>query len=502
MTRSKTVTDTRSPAAVSGNAGLAPREDSPAENLAAEEALLGALMDSPDALTDLRTRVEPEDFSRPAHRRICRAIYALHDRGDPVDVITTAGELKRTDLLEGVGGELFLYHLWETLPTSASASYYAREVIDQSKRRKTIAVLRDLTREARSAQSDPETFQAEAAQRMAALAAGAPAQRSREIDGAAFAFGDAASAEPVWGRGSEVLWAAGEPLLIVGPDGSGKTTLGLWLVLALMGLTDELLRLPVVRADRRVGLIAADRPAQISRRLKQMVSQEEGEADLRERLLVHRGLLEFDLVEDPRALAGWASSRGLSAVVLDSLGHVVSAPSKDEVGSAIARAVGHVMDAGIELAILYHPRKATPENKKPTSLADVYGSRWITAMAGSVLSLWGDPGDPIIELRHLKQPQAEVGPFRIVVEAGGFLRVQEGTDPLELLRAALGGLTAKSLAEALYEGSARAQVEKARRRLQDLVSRGLAFERPGVAGRGGPSVFFATPPGGRQEPLA
>jgi len=31
---------------------------------------------------------------------------------------------------------------------------------------------------------------------------------------------------PVWGAGNQVLWSSGEPMMIVGPSGVGKTTLG------------------------------------------------------------------------------------------------------------------------------------------------------------------------------------------------------------------------------------------------------------------------------------
>ena len=45
------------------------------------------------------------------------------------------------------------------------------------------------------------------------------------------------------------------------------------------------------------------------------------------------------------------------------------------------------------------------------------GSRWITALAGSVVSLWGEPGDPIVDFRHLD-------------ESGAWLRTKLTSRPL------------------------------------------------------------------------
>ena len=81
--------------------------------------------------------------------------------------------------------------------------------------------------------------------------------------------------------------------------------------------------------------------------------------------------------------------------LIDSLGAIASSLSKDEVGGAVANALSLIVAEGVETLSTYHPRKATSDNKQPRKLSDIYGSRWITALAGSVISLWGEPGDPI-----------------------------------------------------------------------------------------------------------
>src|SRR5207248_1735381 len=97
-----------------------------------------------------------------------------------------------------------------------------------------------------------------------------------------------------------------------------------------------------------------------------------------------------------------------------SLKDLVPKLSDEDTGSAIHRAWQACVEAGQEVFALHHPRKAQADNKKPRTLADVYGSRWITAGCGSVLLLWGDAGDPIVEFEHLKQPADAVGPFKLL----------------------------------------------------------------------------------------
>src|SRR4029453_4607523 len=60
-----------------------------------------------------------------------------------------------------------------------------------------------------------------------------------------------------------------------------------------------------------------------------------------------------------------------------------------------------------------HQRKATSENKKPKMLDDVFGGQWLTGGLGSVLLLWGQPGDTEVELSHLKPVEIKVGPYMV-----------------------------------------------------------------------------------------
>jgi hypothetical protein len=112
----------------------------PPQNIAAEQALLGAVTVSPVALGEVVLLVDVGDFYRPAHRTIYAAVLALASRGEPVDPITLAGELTRTGDLLRVGGAPYLHTLMSAVPTAANAGYYAEQVTDAAVRRRLLEV--------------------------------------------------------------------------------------------------------------------------------------------------------------------------------------------------------------------------------------------------------------------------------------------------------------------------------------------------------------------------
>lgn len=293
------------------------------------------------------------------------------------------------------------------------------------------------------------------------------------LDGEAFVFGAGAEVPAIWGDASAPLWAAGEPLMIAGPDGVGKTTILQQLVLARLGLRDELFGFPVDLCATPVLYLALDRPRQIARSLARMVRDEDRET-LRDRLVVWRGPLTEDLGSD-RAdelhLLELATACGAGTVVVDSLKDAAVKLSDDTVGGRVNRALQIVVAAGIEVVVSHHQRKATGDNRRPNKLSDVYGSRWLTAGMGSVLMLWGEPGDLVVELTHLKQPLDVVGPLTLIHDHSAGRTVVESQPTLEDLVVATrrGGLTVADAARQLFRSDDRNAIERARRKLEKLA---------------------------------
>lgn len=302
----------------------------------------------------------------------------------------------------------------------------------------------------------------------------------------------------VWGEGAEVLWAEGEPAMIAAPPGVGKTTLGQQVVLGLIGLRDEVLGYPVNGDGKRVLYLAMDRPRQITRSFRRMVTEAD-RVTLNNRLVIRPGPPPADLASDVTILVQLARTYDTDIIVIDSLKDAAVKLTDDETAGRINRAIQTAIAEGIEVLILHHQRKGQG-GEKPKKLEDVYGNTWITAGLGSVILLWGAAGDPIVELMHLKQPADEVGPFKIAHDHhAGTTEVFHGFDLLRYLGLNPAGVTSRQVAAAMFEKPQPSETDmrKARRKLDAAVARGIATRtEAGVGGEGGSTPARYYPAGG------
>nr|WP_255605482.1 replicative DNA helicase [Mycolicibacterium xanthum] len=118
-----------------------PSEDfgrQPPQDPAAEQAVLGGMLLSKDAIADVLERLRPGDFYRPANQLVYDAILDLYSRGEPADAVTVAAELDRRGLLRRVGGAPYLHTLISTVPTAANAGYYAGIVSEKALLRRLV----------------------------------------------------------------------------------------------------------------------------------------------------------------------------------------------------------------------------------------------------------------------------------------------------------------------------------------------------------------------------
>lgn len=320
------------------------------------------------------------------------------------------------------------------------------------------------------------------------------AMHNRMLPGGKFILDAPAQVGAIWGDGDRVLWARDEPMMLFGPTGVGKTTVVGQAVKGLLGLQSEVLGFTVAPDERRVLYLACDRPAQAQRSFARMVCEEDRQL-LDERLRVWKGPLPGDLMKNPELLRLMALEAGAGTVVVDSLKDVAFKLTDDETGTRANNAFQACVAEGIQVCVLHHPRKATGDNKKPNTIDDVYGSVWFTAGMGSVLCLWGKPGDAVVELFHLKQPAEQIEPLTVLHDHRAGVSTVEGCiDLLSVVRTS-NGLTADGAARALFrvETPDRNQIEKARRRLDQLAAKGLAHaEKQGrsPAGQPIPTRYF------------
>jgi replicative DNA helicase len=107
-------------------------ERTPPHDVAAEQCVLGGMLLSKDAISDVIEVIRPGDHYRPAHQVIHEAILDMYGRGEPVDAITVADELTKRGDITKVGGLPYLHTLIATVPTAANAGYYARIVRERA----------------------------------------------------------------------------------------------------------------------------------------------------------------------------------------------------------------------------------------------------------------------------------------------------------------------------------------------------------------------------------
>lgn len=345
----------------------------------------------------------------------------------------------------------------------------------------------------------------EAEQQAAAKAAADDSTRVH--DGASFLLDLPPTPPALWGKGEDILWARGESLMIAGPQGVGKTTIAGQLLRAVAGITGEVLGFPVEPCQQRVLYLAMDRPEQARRNLARMFAadvDEVGRDYLADVLRFWTGPPPSDFAVDPQALLRLAQQHEADVVFIDSLKDAAVGLSKDEVGAGYNRARQLALAEGVQLVELHHVVKNGADGHKPNNINGIYGSTWLTSGAGSVVMLWGEPGDPVVDFVHLKQPMNEVGPLKVLHHREtGLSEVyhDEDTDVVALARRCKStGITVHEAACCLFsvEKPTRAQVEKARRKLAQLVRAGLLVLQPadtdGRGGRGHQDRWFAAIP--------
>lgn len=103
-----------------------------AQNLEAEESVLGAMLFSTSAIEGCSELLTPRDFYRESHGDIYNTILSLHAADLPVSAITVADELEKRGKLSQVGGKAKLAELVSLTPAASNAAHYAKIIRELS----------------------------------------------------------------------------------------------------------------------------------------------------------------------------------------------------------------------------------------------------------------------------------------------------------------------------------------------------------------------------------
>ena len=144
----------------------------PPQSIEAELSVLGSMMLKPAAVSQAVELLHAEDFYRQAHRAVFEAMELLLRNGEPVDIVTVTESLKKSGLLEQVGGISFLANLTNTVPSTANLAHYAKIVKEKAVLRALIDASTEIAGAAYEASEDIAEQLDDAERKILAIAGG------------------------------------------------------------------------------------------------------------------------------------------------------------------------------------------------------------------------------------------------------------------------------------------------------------------------------------------
>ena len=125
-----------------------------------------------EAVTQAIELLRSDEFYRQAHRVVFEAMESLVREGEPVDIVTVTESLRKSGLLEQVGGITFLANLTNSVPSTANLAHYAKIVKEKAILRSLIDVSTEIAGMAYEGSEDIAVQLDGAEQKILAIAGG------------------------------------------------------------------------------------------------------------------------------------------------------------------------------------------------------------------------------------------------------------------------------------------------------------------------------------------
>lgn len=110
----------------------------PPQSLEAEQAVIGALLVNPIAITRVIESLKPASFYKQAHKIIYSVIVSLYNANEPIDVVTVSEQLRDMGKLDIIGGRSYINDMALSVITTANIEYYAKIISEKYIRRELI----------------------------------------------------------------------------------------------------------------------------------------------------------------------------------------------------------------------------------------------------------------------------------------------------------------------------------------------------------------------------
>ena len=118
----------------------------PPQNVESEQALLGSILLNPEVILDVLDIVKPDAFYADKHKTIFDAMLKLHEKSEPIDLLTISSKLKESVDLDRIGGMSYLTEIVNSVPSASNAEHYAGIVSKKHTMRKLIEAAEHIAR--------------------------------------------------------------------------------------------------------------------------------------------------------------------------------------------------------------------------------------------------------------------------------------------------------------------------------------------------------------------
>ena len=138
----------------------------PPQDIEAEKAVLGSMLLSQDAVSDVIDKLHSDDFYLKEHQEIYKTFIEMYRKSIVIDLMTTRAELNKNHMLEAIGGVSYLSRLASDVIIPANAGFYADTVIAKSRMRQLIQEAYEMSKSAYDGSQDAEVILDRAEQRI------------------------------------------------------------------------------------------------------------------------------------------------------------------------------------------------------------------------------------------------------------------------------------------------------------------------------------------------
>ena len=138
----------------------------PPQSLDAEKSVLGAILIDKDAIHKVSDFLAPEDFYTQSHQIIYATVLNLHEKHEPIDLLSLSNRLTEMGHLNETGGISYLTSLTNSVPTSSHISTYAKIVQRKKMLRDLIGAAQHISGLGHNEEEDVEHLLDEAEQKI------------------------------------------------------------------------------------------------------------------------------------------------------------------------------------------------------------------------------------------------------------------------------------------------------------------------------------------------